>query len=40
MVWGVIGYHGVGKLVIPYENVNADNYVRTLSENLLESVET
>ena len=39
MVWKVIGYHGVGNLVILDENVNADNYVRTLSENLLDSVE-
>ena len=36
---GVIGYHSVGNLVILDENVNADNYVRTLSENLLYSVE-
>ena len=40
MVWKVIGYHGVGNLVILDENVNADNYVRTLSENLLDSVES
>ena len=31
MVWGAIGYHGVGNLVILDENVNADKYVRTLS---------
>ena len=36
---GVIGYHGVGQLVILDENVNADNYVRILSENFLDSVE-
>ena len=33
-----IGYHGVVSLVTLDENVNADN-VRTLSENLLDSVE-
>ena len=36
---GVIGYHRVGKLVILDENVNVENYVRTLPENLLDSVE-
>ena len=35
----VIGYHGVGDLVILDENVNEDNYFRTLSENLLGSVK-
>ena len=39
MVWGRISYHGVGNLVILDEDVNADNYVRTLSENVLDSVE-
>ena len=39
MVWRVIGYHGVGNLVILDENVNAENHVRTLSENLLDPVE-
>ena len=39
IVCGVIGYHGVGNLVILDENVNADNYVRTWSENLLDSIE-
>ena len=34
MVWVVIGYHGIGNPVILNENVNADNYVRRLSENL------
>ena len=37
MVCGVIGYHGVGNLVILDESMNADNYVRTLSENRLDS---
>ena len=39
IVWGVIGFHDVDNLVILNENMNADNYVRTLSENLLDSVE-
>ena len=36
---GVIGYQDVGNLIMLYENVNADDYVRTLPENLLDSVE-
>ena len=39
MVWVVIGYHGVGNLIILDRNVNADIYVRTLLENLLDSRE-
>ena len=39
MVWRFIGYHGVGNLIILDENMNADSYIRTLSENLLDSVE-
>ena len=39
MVWWVIGHHGFGNLIILDENVNADNYVRTLSEYILDSVE-
>ena len=34
---GVISYHGAGNLVILDENINTDNYVRTLSENPLGS---
>ena len=40
MVWGFIGYHGVDNLVILVENVNAANYVKTLSENLHDSVSS
>ena len=36
---GGIGYHGVGNLNILDENVNVENYLRTLSDNLLDSVE-
>ena len=36
----VIDYHGVGNLIILDEDVNADNHVRTLSENLLDFVES
>ena len=39
IVLGVIGYHGVGNLVILDENVNAENNIRTLSENLVDCVE-
>ena len=39
IVWWVIGYQGIGNLIILDENVNADNYVRTLSNNLFDSVE-
>ena len=36
---GVIGYHGVGNPVTLDESVNAaDNHIRSLSENLLDSV--
>ena len=36
---GVIGYPDIGNLIILDENVNADNNVRTLSENPLGFVE-
>ena len=39
MVCGVMSYHGVGNLIILDENVNADNYVTTMSENLLDCVK-
>jgi transposase InsO family protein len=39
MVWGVIGYHGVGDLVVHVNNVNAQSYIEVLSDHLLDSVE-
>ncbi len=39
MVWGCIGRHGVGELVVLTENVTAAAYIRTLEANLLNSVE-
>ena len=36
---GVIDYHSVGNLVMLDENMNAEIYVRVLSENLLDFVE-
>ena len=34
-----IGYHGDGNLIILDENLNAQNYVKTLSENFLDSTQ-
>lgn len=39
MVWGCIGYHGVGELVVLEENVTGRAYIETLRQNLLPSVE-
>ena len=36
---GVIGYDDVGNLIILHENVYGENYIGTLSGNLLDSVE-
>ena len=34
-----IGYHGDGNLIILDENLNVQNYVKTLSENFLDSTQ-
>ena len=39
MVWGCVGYYGVGELVVLEENVTAAAYIRTLDQYLLSSVE-
>ena len=39
MVWGCVGYHGVGELVVLEQNVTAAAYIETLRENLHNSVE-
>ena len=38
--WSIeIEYHGVDNLIVLDENVNADNYVRTLSQNFTDPAE-
>jgi transposase len=37
MLWGCIGYGGVGKLILVEETMDSIRYVRVLSENLFES---
>jgi hypothetical protein len=39
MVWGCIGFHGVGELVVLTEKVTAAAYIRTLEGHLFSSVE-
>jgi hypothetical protein len=39
MVWGCVGRHGMGELVVLEENVTAAAYIRTLEQHLFTSVE-
>ena len=35
LVWGILGYYGVGELVVLQGNVNAVSYIEVLSDNLM-----
>ena len=38
MAWGILGYYGVGELVVLQGDVNAESYIEAVSDNLMESV--
>ena len=40
MVWGCMGWNGVGKLVEVQEKMNADQYCEILEDGVVESFET